>query len=102
MLRRSSLVALVLVAICLLFLVVAVFNEARHALWFGIALLFLLAAYFVVLAQNIKSRSPIQTRGGVVDPATSPFLYFAAYGLMVLIGVIAGLVFFTALVLPNM
>jgi hypothetical protein len=84
------------------FIIAALVNQARDHLWFGLALMSLVMAYFIVLGQNFTSRSPIQTRGGVVDPSTSPIFYFAAYGLMALFGVIAAIVFLAALVLPNL
>lgn len=99
--RKSSVVALAVVVIAMMLTVIAVIDEPRHQLWFGLALLSLDAAFFIVLAQNAFDGAPIQTRGGPVNRKSAPIFYVAAYGVMVLIGLIAGLVVLTTLVLPG-
>lgn len=85
-------VAVVLVAGAMLDL----FSAARQL--FGMALVSLDIAYFVVLMENWTSGRGVQTRGGVVDRSTSPFAYFSIYFILTLAGLIALIVFLSALV----
>ena len=66
---------------------------------FGMALVCLVIAYFVVLAENWTSGRSIQTRGGIIDKSTSPVAYFFIYLILTVAGLIALVVFLNAFVL---
>jgi len=75
---------------------VDVFSAARRL--FGIALVSLDAAYFLILAENWVAGRGVQTRGGMVDKNTSPALYFLIYFILAVAGLIALVVFLSAFV----
>ena len=98
--KRTSRVAWTLVGIAMALVTGAVanlFSAPRQ--FFGMALVSLDAAYFVVLAENWTSGRGIQTRGGMVDKRISPAVYFSIYLILTVAGLIALIVFLSALVL---
>ena len=65
---------------------------------FGIALVILDAAYFMVLVENWVTGRSAWSRGGMVEKSSSPVAYFLIYFVLAVGGIIALVVFLSAFV----
>lgn len=98
--NRNSRVVKALLGIAVALIVGAaadLFSAGR--LIFGMALVCLVIAYFVVLAENWNSGRSVQTRGGIIDKSTAPVAYLFIYVILAVAGLIALVVFLSAFVL---
>lgn len=98
-LKKSSLLMIALLGISALLMLCAALNlSGEKARFFGLALTVLDLVYFVVLVENMRSGRGIQTRGGLVQSSNAPVAYFFVYLLLIFVGIIALIVFLSALV----
>ena len=93
--RKSSLAALGLFVAGLVLIVASVPDEPGIHRLRGVGGLSWIAAWYVILAQNVVERAPVQTRGGIVAWEKSRKSYIANFVILGLAGLTALIVVVT-------